>query len=229
MRKKKNRFLFGTYVLVVIINVLSWSSRSFGDRVRQSVFCVTQYIQGHISDLFPFSVGEFLLILAVLLVAGALILVVLFLIRQVYRVLKKEENNVERALEEAEGSKKSTKFIWYTSRYFYTLLWITGIVGVIMSINCFSLYHCSSFQENYMSGNRREYTVKELAIVRDYVVKQCNELAVVMERDENGYILYREDIGQRAVSEMKRMGKKYPLLDGYYPVPKKLTFSGFFS
>ena len=80
-----------------------------------------------------------------------------------------------------------------------------------------------------MSGNRRDYTVKELAIVRDYVVKQCNELAEVMERDENGYILYGEDIGQCAVSEMKRMGEKYPLLDGYYPVPKKLTFSGFFS
>ena len=135
MGKKKNRFLFGTYVLVVIINVLSWSSRSFGDGVRQSVFCVTQYIQGHISDLFPFSVGELLLILAVLLVAGALILVVLFLIRQVYRVLKKEKDNAERALEEAEGSKKSTKFIWFTGRYFYALLWIIAIVGVIMSIN----------------------------------------------------------------------------------------------
>ena len=50
-----------------------------------------------------------------------------------------------------------------------------------------------------------------------------------MERDENGYIVYREDMGLRAVEEMRRLGDEYPLLDGYYPAPKRLTFSGFFS
>jgi hypothetical protein len=54
MKKRKNWFLLGIYVLVVIINVLSRYSRGFGNRVRRSVFYMTQYIQGHISSLFPF-------------------------------------------------------------------------------------------------------------------------------------------------------------------------------
>lgn len=209
MKKKINWFLLGIYVLVVIINVLSWCSSGFGDGIRQSVFCVTQYIQGHISSLFPFSIGEFLLIFAAVLAVLAFVLAALLPIRRAKGILR------------GKGS--------ITGRYFYCLLWIIGIVSVIMSVNCFALYHCSSFQENYMPGREREYHVKELALVRDHVVRQCNELAEIMERDENGYIVYRGDCGQRAVSEMKRLGEEYPLLDGYYPVPKKLTFSDFFS
>lgn len=122
-----------------------------------------------------------------------------------------------------------SKILRFAGGYFYGLLWIIGVASVIMSINCFALYHCSSFQENYMPKKGREYHVGELAAVRDHVVRQCNELAEMMERDENGFIVYQGDIGQRAVSEMKRLGEEYPLLDGYYPVPKKFAFSGFFS
>ena len=42
MKKRKNWFLLGIYVLVVIINVLSRYSRGFGNRVRRSVFYMTQ-------------------------------------------------------------------------------------------------------------------------------------------------------------------------------------------
>lgn len=79
MKKRKNWFLLGIYVLVVIINVLSRYSRGFGNQVRRSVFYMTQYIQGHISSLFPFSLGDYLLILAVILAAGALVLAAVLL------------------------------------------------------------------------------------------------------------------------------------------------------
>lgn len=229
MKKKINWFLLGIYVLVVIINVLSWCSSGFGDGIRQSVFCVTQYIQGHISSLFPFSIGEFLLIFAVVLAALAFVLAVLLAVRKAKGILRGKGSIVGNAPERKETCEKKAGIVRFAGRYFYSLLWIIGIVSVIMSVNCFVLYHCSSFQENYMPGRGREYHVKELALVRDHVVRQCNELAEIMERDENGYIVYREDSGQRAVLEMKRLGEEYPLLDGYYPVPKKLTFSGFFS
>lgn len=80
-----------------------------------------------------------------------------------------------------------------------------------------------------MPGPEREYKVMELAILRDYVVRQCNDLAAEMERDENGYIVYERDMEQQALAEMEKMGETYPLLGGYYPDPKKFTFSGFFS
>lgn len=80
-----------------------------------------------------------------------------------------------------------------------------------------------------MPGREREYTVKELALVRDHVVRQCNELAEQMERNEKGDIVYENDMGQRGILEMKRLGEEYPLLSGYYPTPKTFAFSGFFS
>lgn len=202
MKKKRNRFLLGIYILVVMIHLLSLCSAGFSDRVRGGVFQITQYIQGHISSLFPFSLGEVLLCLAVLLAAGAVLFSCALLVKKAVKAGK---------------------------RYFAVLLWITGIVSVIMSINCFALYHCSSFQENYMPGREREYTVQELALVRDYVVVQCNRLAQEMERDEAGNIIYENDMRQRGIAEMKRLGEKYPLLSGYYPTPKALAFSGFFS
>ena len=211
------------------MNVLSWNSVGFGDGIRRSIFCATQYVQGHISSLFPFSVGELLLILAVLLSAGALILAAILLIRWIYDALKEKVDIADLSSRSMSTSREKSKLLCFAGRYFYSLLWIIGIVSVVMSTNCFILYHCSSFQENYMPDRGREYKVRELAIVRDHVVKQCNELAEMMERDENGYILYRSDMKQRAVEEMKRLGESYPLLDGYYPVPKKFTFSGFFS
>lgn len=231
MNRRRNWFLLGIYILVVVVNVLSWYSGGFGDRMRQSVFCVTQYLQGHISSLFSFSVGELLLILAVLLVTVGLVLLVVLFIKWIVTGLKGKDNPVNK--NEKDGNtdvdKEKSKLICFIGRYFYILLWIISIVSVVMSTNCFVLYHCSSFQENYMLKKEREYKVRELALVRDYVVRQCNELAEVMERDENGYILYKGDIGGQAIAEMKRLGEEYSLLDGYYPTPKKFAFSGFFS
>lgn len=80
-----------------------------------------------------------------------------------------------------------------------------------------------------MPESGREYTTEELALVRDYVVRQCNRLAEEMERDEGGNIIYENDMGKRGIAEMKRLGETYPLLSGYYPTPKTFAFSGFFS
>ena len=211
MKKRRNWFLAGIYVLVVTVNMLSWHSKKFCNQIRKSIFRMTQYIQGHISSLFPFSVGEFLLMLAVLLAAALALFVVLC---------------AGRVTKESEKKETVRKF---AGRYYCLLLWVIAVTSVVMSINCFVLYHCSSFSEMYMPGSEREYKVRELALVRDHVVRQCNELAEQMERDENGYIVYRGDMERLAVAQMERLGEEYPLFDGYYPDPKALTFSGFFS
>lgn len=228
MKKRKNWFLFGIYILVVIVNLLSRYSVGFGDRVRRSIFQITQYTQGHISSLFPFSVGELLLYLAVFLAVGAVFISCIFAAARAAEQWKKKffpQKNSGRGIALKGGLCVSE----FARRYFMALLWITAVVSVIMSINCFALYHCSSFQENYMPESGREYTTEELALVRDYVVRQCNRLAEEMERDEGGNIIYENDMGKRGIAEMKRLGETYPLLSGYYPTPKTFAFSGFFS
>ncbi len=208
MKKKKNRILFGIVAVTVLLNILSWHSRVFADWMRRTVFYGIQYIQGHLSSLFPFSVGELLLILAVFLTAAAIVAAVVFL-----------------CTGRAAGSGRPS----LPDRYLYTFLWIVVLVCFLMTTNCFILYHCSSFGENYIPEARREYTVKELALVREHIISECNALAQEMERDEAGNILWEGDMEGQAILEMERMGMQYPLLAGYYPDPKELTFSGFFS
>lgn len=221
MKKKRNWFLLGIYILVVAVNLLSRYSMGFSDKVRLGVFQVTQYIQGHISSLFLFSLGEFLLCLAVFFLAGAVLFFCISIIKWIIGRWKERGSR-----KNADGSMRFSTFV---RRYFAVLLWAAAIISVMMSINCFTLYHCSSFGENYMPGEKREYTLEELALVRDHVVRQCNELAEEMKRDEAGDIICEDEAGQRGILEMKRLGEDYPLLSGYYPTPKAFTFSGFFS
>lgn len=224
--KRRDWFLLGIYGLVVIVNVLSWYMPCFGDRMRQSVFQVTQYVQGYISSIVTFSLGEFLLLFAVILMTGAFLLLLTGLCKKAAAAFKKGRGKTCGDI--TENSERSG-FEIFCRRYFYSLSWIIGVVSVVMSVNCFVLYHCSSFQDNYMPTVKRDYTVGELAILRDYVVRQCNELAQELKRDEDGYLVYEGDLNRRGILEMKRMGETYPLLGGYYPMPKKFTFSGFFS
>lgn len=208
--KKRNLILAGIFIVSALLNIAAWSSRGFSDWFRRTVFCGIQYVQGHISSVFPFSVGE------ILLAAGALLLLFAILSGAVLLAGK-----IVPAL--------AGRRFPFLRKYLYGVLWVTAVVALVMSTNCFVLYHCSSFGENYVNPPEREYTVEELAILREYVVLQCNELATQMERDEDGFIVYDGNMSSQAREEMQRLGEEYPLLEGYYTEPKKLAASKFFS
>lgn len=115
--------------------------------------------------------------------------------------------------------------------YAMFLYWVLGIVCVIMTLNCFLLYQAPTILERFPIGGAsgREYGTEELAILRDYVMEQANELSVCFERDEKGYILYDMDMESEAIARMKELGETIPNLKGYYPRPKKLAWSDFYS
>lgn len=69
------------------------------------------------------------------------------------------------------------------------------------------------------------YSKAELAVLRDYIVVNANELAEQMERDADGYLIYKGDMNQAAAEAMQRVGTDYGRLQGYYPQPKEIYFS----
>lgn len=99
-----------------------------------------------------------------------------------------------------------------------------------MTLNCFILYHASTFSEKYFGElpSSEEFTFEELVAVRNLVVGKCNELSLIMERDAVGDIVYEGDMEQEAIEAMQALGATYPQLDGYYPRPKPLLASDFF-
>lgn len=116
--------------------------------------------------------------------------------------------------------------------YTRVLVWIAGIVSLIMTLNCFLLYQVPVITERFDFMKKQEeasYGTEELTKLRDYVVEQANDLAGQMERDAQGYVVCTFDPEETARKEMQRLGKQFPSLCGYYPKPKKLLTSSFFS
>ncbi len=111
---------------------------------------------------------------------------------------------------------------------------ILMVVALIQTLNCFVLYHTSTFEEQYLNemlkekGNR-QYTIEELGMLRDLIVTRANGLAPLMPRDKAGNIVFDGDMAGIAVDSMKALGEDYPGLSGYYGRPKALYTSNFFS
>ena len=111
-------------------------------------------------------------------------------------------------------------------RFSCTFSWIFLALVWVMTCNCFLLYHSSAFEDRYMEQVRSEnYSKAELAVLRDYIVVNANELAEQMERDADGYLIYKGDMNQAAVEAMQQVGTDYGRLQGYYPQPKEIYFS----
>lgn len=211
VKKKSSLFLAGLFLLTFVLNVVAWNSRSFCDFYVKYIFPAWVNTYGRLTGMFSFSTGEVMLVVAVIAVAAALILI----IAAAWFTLMRR--------------KHAEKLRYYCRRFLRGMLWVTAVVSIVMTCNCFILYHCSTFEEKYQV-NGGEYKISELAAVRDYVVRQANELAQEIERDEQGNILYEDDMKAQATASMERLSTQgYDQLAGYYPPPKGIMASGFLS
>lgn len=194
----------------LLLNLTGWISSSFCNGYLTYIFPLWVETYGRITGILPFSIGEIMLYLAAALT-------VLFLIWALLRVL----------LSPLLPQKERKIF-----RCFGTVLfWITGVVCVIMTLNCFLLYHVPPINERYDIGAnlKEQYGVEEITVLRDYVVEKANELSFLIKRDEKGNLLYEGNMKEEAKRQMRRLSSSYGNLTGYYPDPKPLANSAFFS
>ncbi len=194
-------------LLILAINLISWNSRVFSDWYRDNVFVLWGPLYGKVTSHTDHSVGEFMLGLAVLLILFAVIALILLFVKKTRHA---------------------------AAGYLKVFVLIICIVGLIQTLNCFVLYHASTFEDKYVSEylkdkGDRKYTIDELAGLRDLVVSRANELALKMPRDEAGNLTYDGDMAGTAVESMKNLGTRYSGLSGYYGRPKALLTSEFFS
>lgn len=220
----KNIFIIGI-VGVVVINAASWMSVGFSDWYIRNIFPVWLNTYARLTSKIPVSVGEIMLVLAV---AVTLFGISFF----VWNLVKK-----------GKYKKEVRRFGVFYAR---TAL----VVCYVMTFNCFILYHSSSFSEKYMKDNsgsgmmvagisdnlaaqvrmeKEGYTKKELAALRDYIVKKCNELETEIMRDDSGTAYYDGDLIEASRQAMMALGREYDQLGGFYVTPKYLACSEFFS
>ena len=228
-KKVKKWQLWTPGILILFAAGLNMAGRvwkGFSDFYVDNIFPLWVETYGRITGIFPFSVGEWMLYLAavlvfILLAAGIILIVCLALRRRVPSVTPPP----------VIPSAGLSAFKKLYGGYAFFLYWVLGIVSVIMMLNCFLLYQVSPITERYEIGGSPDkiYGTEEIAALRDYVVEQANALAPSFERDEKGYIIYKEDIREKARQEMRRLGGTFENLQGYYPRPKGLCLSGFYS
>lgn len=220
MRKKAGIIYLLILAIVIVINIVAWSSTMFCDFYIKYIFPIWVNTYGRLTGVFPFSVGEILLGLGVLGVFAFAVLIIMNFMLAVCRFLCGKRYTANRF----------TSSLWEFSRgYFCWFAWVVLIVCVIMTLNCTILYHASTFSEQYYGEEDGDYSLEDLIKVRNLVVERCNALSQELQRDENGDIVYRGDMKKEAILAMKNLGKQYEQLDGYYPKPKSLASSDFFS
>ena len=221
--KKPLVIYIGIGAVVILLNVVAWNSTAFCDAYIENVFPLWVNTYGRLTGLVPFSVGEIMLVLGVVLVELAAVLWIPWLVATI--VSRRAEASCE------QSSCRLAAGISRICKGFYQFVaWTFLIVCLIMTLNCFILYHASTFSEVYFGREHdAEYDLEDLITVRNMVVEECNRLSLEMERDENGAIVYHKDIGEVAIACMQELGQTYGHLDGFYPRPKPLYTSDFFS
>lgn len=224
--KKKWKIAAPVFLMTasLLLNLVGWQSRGFSNFYVDHIFPLWVETYGRITGLFPFSIGEKLLYLAATLTAALLLLAGAALLE--WAMAKCRRVFGENAA--YPGRKRIRKAFGICGTAY---LWIVGIVCVIMTLNCFLLYHVSPIHERYSIGaqSKREMGVEEITALRDYVVERANELAPSMKRDVEGLLVYEGDMIQESKKQMRRLSGQIPNLKGYYPDPKPLWASGFFS
>lgn len=221
----------GLLMVVLILNVVSWRSTAFCDAYIAWIFPIWVNTFGRLAGLFPFSVGEWLLVAGVVLVVLAAVHLVSLLLVMLFAGIKKRKS-VENYGREQQGFVQ--KWRKWCKSFLSFFAWIVLMECLVMTLNCTILYHGSSLADRCFEPREQPYTLEELVQVRNLVVERCNELSLLVPRDENGDIVYAGsvdaqgrslDLEDQSIRVMKQLGQTYPQFDGYYPRPKPMMFS----
>lgn len=188
------------YFLIILVLNLAAMSKSFCDFYTDNLFFISSATYSRLTGLFPFSVGEVLITVGILLVAVMLVLVIVLPFK------RKNARYVKRF-------KMAAKF------FIVTLL----TVGLIMTLNCSILYNCSKLKVS--SHAKEQYDAKDITKLRDFIVEKCLEYHDIIERDAKGNALYTDDVNEKIADSLRSLSDEYERLDGYYPHAKKMMGS----
>ncbi|MBQ9301745.1 DUF3810 domain-containing protein [Butyrivibrio sp.] len=207
-------------LICVLLNFVAWKSAAFSDFYVKNIFPVITLLYGRLTSVFPFSVGEIMLVFIVLFVLFSVIFV---LVHSVFLIYGNSAASVGKRYFKAQ------KVFERISNALYKISPVLmAIICTVMTLNCFILYHTSKIQL-FSGADSTECDIQQLAELRDYVVKKCNELAKEVPHDENGNVIYDGDMQKTAIAAMSNISDRFPRLGGYYVTPKALYFSDFMS
>ena len=193
------------FCLIVLLNLLA-CIRTFCDFYTDNVYGIISDILGEIMDIFPFAAGEILMYLMAFLVFLTIVFAILLLF------LRKKE-----------------KYKIFSLKYMKGMLLLFLCVVLIYTLNWIIPFRSSVLSDEKLGRKSyvRSYNIEELQTLRNYLVEKLNETSEMVERDEEGHLIYRDynTVNKEIEASMKTLGNEYPRLKGYYPDIKKALCS----
>ncbi|MDE6036251.1 MAG: DUF3810 domain-containing protein [Ruminococcus sp.] len=201
--RKKYSVLIIICLFMVFLNVFSRLCRPFADFYTEKIFPVFSNPISFITGLLPFSVGEILILMGLVLVLVGIPFTVLLLIF-------------------GKNFRKKT-----VSTAGFVILLVFTYILTTETMNCFIMYQCTPFTEKYLKHS--EHTESQITELYAVLIEKTNELAEKVNRDDNDCFEFTGDVNTEAKKSMKTAGKTFPQLRGYYPDAKPIIFSYFMS
>ncbi len=202
--KKLTATIIIIWIITVLLNLAAFLIPGFADWYVANATPLWAGSYGRITGLAAFSIGEIMLVLAVILIAVSVVMAVLLIF-----IRKKNFQSGAR-------------------RFFKAILFIVTLVCLVMSLNCSILYRASPLDPNPEAESRR-YTVNELFTLRNHIVRQCNDYSTKFSHDDRGYLIFDGDMNEEAKRALNGISGSYPRLSGFYPNVKPMLFSGLMS
>ena len=195
--------------LILFLNILAWNSVRFDDWYLASVFPIWVGTYGRLTGLAAFSVGEVLIVIAVIWVL--LIIPVLF-IKKIRR-----------------------KFLIVTAWTIAVVLLIFTLnCFIVYHAHGYPKPELSAEEreQRYSAENLaslRDYIVEQCNTLAESVPRDDTGTVVFEGTDYTGSgrvsFEVRDEIAQESIRCMQRLSADFPLLSGYYPKPKGMFFS----
>lgn len=195
----------GAYVLLEKYSPET-SVKVFGFYQRY-VFPIISTPFAFLTDKLPFSLGEMLIIAAVIILPLSLIaFITLMIVKRKNRDFRRGAGRV----------------------YMLFLGWVAVYVLLTETLGCYVLYHGPTFaeQNDYPQDT---YTAAQLEQLADFLIIRTNDLSMQVKRDTEGKFILTADLDDTAKAAMKELGERYPQLGGYYATPKAVKNSFFMS
>ena len=204
---EKSRFRIKKWVVVlialfaacIVLNGAAWLSTDFSDWYRNNIFLGFQPIASGFSNLAPFSIGEILICIGIF---GGIGMIISYIVLMICK----------------KGKRRRISAVYGT-----ILAWILAYITVTETLNCFIMYHCSTFASNY-GISENTYTAEELYSVAMELAYKCREASRNVKRSGSDHLL-TADVNSAAGAAMNGIADKYDTLSGYYPRAKAIDFS----
>ena len=198
------KIMFCIWGFLILVNILSRFCTPAVDFYIQHIFPVISDFWSGFSGIVSFSIGEYMIVSGIGILAVGIFTFILFMIF---------------------AKRRRIVISWIYGRIFG---WLFTVVFFVLTFHFFILYQGSRMSETL---EHKEFTNAQVLEVYEILVDETNRLAKQVERDEDGHFQLSDKDGVMLEAHkcMRKLSQEFPQYKGVYPDAKPISHAYFFT